>query len=544
MKRIIFLLCIFFILLLIPPLPVSAEGEVPEVTPPVQPAIEPGLESGGYVAVFESEEINGPGLSTYTPLSSSIEANRLAILDPWFACTNDTVDGVVDGSCQYLTIQAAINDFVARGGYGIIMIEPGTFNENVTINNVAQLSGLEGISPFSPTQISGSLSIQTQIGFSLSNLTIVGGVLISSSSGSLVINNVNVTNSAGNGVEIIDHSGDVNLDTVNLSNNTGYGLRIRITSGSISIMNSILNSNLTGASLLSREYISVDSSTMNNNNQIGLEILNAASVFINSSDFSNNKGTGVAGAGVLSSGAVTINNVTANKNTGDGIILFTSQGDILIMNSKFNSNGMFGLRAFWPEYYTFTSESVSSCYNRIGSYWLFGLERSGSIETCGETDGQPGASLNVVLQIRTVILNSRTPSGTFLTDLPTQVLVQDDQSSPPITLARLLFPYTSNPLAEVNVTALAKDDPLVVPALEVDWLSPGIKVSISSVKDAILRPVQPFSVCFTSVSTNPIIAFLANDGDIWTGLESQAAGDQICAASDQPGIFVLVKSLP
>jgi len=122
------------------------------------------------------------------------------MLDPWFTCTNDTVDGVVDGFCQYLTIQAAINDFVARGGYGIIMIEPGTFNENVTINNVAQLSGLEGISPFSPTQISGSLSIQTQIGFSLSKLTIVGGVLISSSSGSLVINNVNVTNSAGTGL--------------------------------------------------------------------------------------------------------------------------------------------------------------------------------------------------------------------------------------------------------------------------------------------------------------------------------------------------------
>jgi len=540
MNRIIRQLCVCLIFILLPALPVSAEGEVPEVIPPAQPEVEQmaGLEGQG--TTF-SAEVN---TAANIPLSSSLEVNRLAILDPWFTCLDDTVDGVVDGDCQYLSIQAAIDDFTARQGSGIIWIEPGNFNENVTINNIAQLSGLAGDNPFSPVQLSGSLSIQTQIGFSLSSLNILGGVLISNSSGSLAINNVHVSNSTGNGVEIIDHSGDVSLDTVNLSNNTGYGLRIRTTSGSISIRNSTFDNNITGASLLAREYVSIDSSTMNSNSQIGLEILNAASVYISSSNFSYNKGTGVAGAGILASGPITINNVTAAKNTGDGIILFASQGDILIMNSSFNSNGMFGLRAFWPEYYTFSTERVTSCYNRIGSYWLFGSERSGRIETCEDAGSQAGTPLTAVLQMRTIILDSQKDYGTFLTDLPTQVLVLDDQATPPVRLARLLFPYTSNPLAEITVSTLLKDDPRVVPTLETDWLSPGIKVTISSTGDAALQPSLAFSVCFTSASSDPIIAFMADGQETWAALESQSAGGKVCTNSTQPGIFVLISNLP
>jgi len=526
--------------MLLPALPVSAEGEVPEVIPPAQPTAEPvaGLEGLGTAS---SEEVN---TAAYIPLSSSLEVKRLAILDPWFTCLDDTVDGIVDGDCQYLSIQAAVDDFTARQGSGIIWIEPGNFNENITINNIAQLSGLAGDNPFSPVQLSGSLTIHTQMGFSLSSLNILGGVLISNSSGSIAINNVHVSNSTGNGVEIIDHSGDVNLDTVNLSNNTGYGLRIRTTSGSISIRNSTFDNNITGASLLAREYISIDSSTMNGNSQIGLEILNATSVYISSSNFSYNKGTGVAGAGILASGPITINNVTAAKNTGDGIILFASQGDILIMNSSFNSNGMFGLRAFWPEYYTFSTERVTSCYNRIGSYWLFGSERSGRIETCEEPEGLPGASLNTLIQIRTVILDWNNPSGTFLTDLPTQVLVQDEQSTPPLMLTRLFFPYADNPLVEISVTYLTKGDPLIEPALETDWQSPGIKVAAVSAEEIALQSALTFSICFTSTSAKYIIAFLGEGEQIWSALESQAIGDQVCAASARPGTFVLVKNLP
>lgn len=544
MNRIAFLLCVCFIFIFLPPLPVSAEGEVPEFTPTPEPTEfpEPDLENQDVMLLDERIQVITP--NPYTPLSSSAESARLAIIDPWYACFHDTVDGVDDGICQYSSIQAAVDDFIDRGGYGIIMIEPGNFSENVTINNITQLSGLEGISPFSPAQISGSLTIQTKIGFSLSNLNILGGILISSSNGNLAINNVNVTNSAGHGVEIIDHAGDVSLDTVNLSNNSGYGLRIRTTSGSISIRNSILNHNLTGASLLSPEYIAIDLSTFNTNSQIGLEILNASSAFINSSDFSSNRGTGVAGAGILASGPVTINNVTANQNTGDGIILFTSQGDILIMNSSFNNNGMYGLRAFWPEYYTFTAERVNACYNRIGSYWLFGSEREGRIETCNDSSDLTGASLNDVLLVRTIILDSINPSGTFLTDLPTQVLVKDDQAAPPVTLARLFFPLSSNPLIEISVTSIEEDDPLVVPALETAWLSPGIKVSITTPEDAALLPEITFSVCFTSSSAGQLIVFLGDGMENWKGLDSLTEGNQVCAFNNQPGIFVLADSLP
>ena len=146
--------------------------------------------------------------------------------------------------------------------------------------------------------------------------------------------------------------------------------------------------------------------------------------------------------------------------------------------------------------------------------------------------------------MRTLILDSHNPSGTFLTDLPTQVLVQDDQASPPVTLARLVFPIFSNPLAEITVTSPAKSDPLVVPALETDWLAPGIRVTISSTGDSELQPALAFSVCFTSSSANSIIAYLGEGGNSWVELESQHSGDQVCTASNKPGIFILVDSIP
>lgn len=146
--------------------------------------------------------------------------------------------------------------------------------------------------------------------------------------------------------------------------------------------------------------------------------------------------------------------------------------------------------------------------------------------------------------MRTVILDSNHLTGIFLTDLPTQVLVQDEQSIPPLMLARLFFPYADNPLVEISVTFLAKGDPLVDPALETDWQSPGIKVTAASAEETALQPAFTFSICFTSTSADHIIAFLGEGEQTWSAFESQVIGDQVCATSARPGIFVLVKILP
>jgi len=312
---------------------VCAEGEVPEN--PIAP-LTPEIEAAdslpeNFTSVSGSENPIIIPVQVVFPSPSETSIKGILSLDPWYLCVNDNIDGTIDGVCHYNTIQAAINDFIIRNGFGIITLETGTFTEDITITNIPNLTGIIGENPYILTSIHGNLFLQAQSGFLLQNLNIQGGISFDNSSGTVTISNVQASNPQGNAIELINHTGDIIINTTNVTSSEGYGLRIRGNSGSIFIQDSIFSNNSSGASIYTTGDIYIEASTMSENANSGLEILNANSVYIFNSKFLRNQGTGVAGLGVLAQGPIVISKVSSNSNIGDGILIFSTSRDILFL---------------------------------------------------------------------------------------------------------------------------------------------------------------------------------------------------------------------
>lgn len=529
---------------------VSAEGEQPEGIPYFTEIPESQNSPDEAISDTSIDEKNTPLVVSDRPITppTSLLANKTSsFIDPWFACTIDDVDGVNDGFCRYSSIQAAADDFLLRGGYGIIMLEPGSFVENVTVNNILQLSGFAGQDPLLPTQITGSLSIISQNGFALHNLNIAGGVLISDSGGSLEINNVAVTNTLGNGIEIQNHSGNISVDTVTITNNNGYGLVIRSNTGSISIRNSTFNNNVTGLNLRANDAIWIDSSEINANQLIGLEIINSVAVLVSNSQISKNQGAGMAGLGIMTNGPITLNSVIANGNAGDGVILVSIGNDINVFSSTFNRNGSFGLKAFWLEYSTLRVSDVHACHNTQGGLFAYGNTKVGSIDVCkDELDDLTVAAFITPQTIRTIILNSSTPSAKFAPDRATRVIFEETTSLQAVISGEILFPATYPADITIQVALINQESMSANPTLNVEWLEPGFAVSAFDASGKSLSEISSFNVCFVNREnySNPIIAFLAQGSDFWTEIASSADNQHVCATSFETGQFILAESAP
>ncbi len=122
-----------------------------------------------------------PGSRFRWPAEAAAEA------DPYFTCADDSVDGIVDGICQYFGlsgIQDAIADFSTRLGSGNIFIEDASlatdYTGAVVVNGIPGLTGLVGVStltssPSSLITLNGSINVSNQLaGFTLSGLTVSG----------------------------------------------------------------------------------------------------------------------------------------------------------------------------------------------------------------------------------------------------------------------------------------------------------------------------------------------------------------------------------
>jgi hypothetical protein len=256
---------------------------------------------------------------TPVPLATQAAADIVKTGDPQF-CTSSGYCGASE-----TTIAAAIEDAYAyafsAGVTGSINVAAGTFNENVSILGSSFTAG-SGYTPdtfkligagSSSTSLNGYISISDMNAFTLQGFTISGatsnGTYVSadSNNGTLTIQDVNVTNSTSNnngyGIYVHNHKGDIHLSGVNSSNNKGFGAYLDNTLGTGSI-------------------------TVDGNSQ-----------------FSNN---GMIGLEAISNGEITLNNVTADKNTGEGAWLDgLGTGSITVEGySKFNGNTEDGLDAF------------------------------------------------------------------------------------------------------------------------------------------------------------------------------------------------------
>jgi hypothetical protein len=526
-----------------------AEGEVPEnPTPPASPEIEAMgnlLENSSDPSGSENPII----ISAQTVIPSPSENSVIGILslDPWYLCVNDSIDGTVDGVCHYNSIQAAINDFIIRNGFGVITIETGTFTEDIAITNIPNLTGLVGENPFVLTSINGNLLIQTQSGFLIQNLDIQGGISFNNSSGAVTISNVEVSNPQGNAIELMNHSGDIIIQSIHAASSEGYGLRIRGSSGSISIQDSIFNNNYSGASIFTNGEVYIEASTMNENENSGLEILNANSVYIFNSAFLKNQGVGVAGLGVLAQGPIVISNVNSNSNRGDGILIFSTSRDIFISDSVFNKNGMYGLRLFWPAESMLSTSHVTSCENIIGSAFFLGSLRVGTIYDCVDTNEGyfqiSGFEGNLYQRI--IILNQTTFDASFLQDIPTLVLLQDNSVTPPLTYSRIIFPVSDmSTMNNIHASILDIDTSSTPPPDGGIWNTQVVQIIATDDIGNPLTEIDPaFTFCYTNATSDNItqVAFLPTNDSSWQIIEPQQYGDQICFQQNSTGSFAFGK---
>jgi hypothetical protein len=195
-----------------------------------------------------------------------------------------------------------------------IYVEAGVYDESVSgvfIDGTSsvflkQLNGLIGVNGAENTVIIGDVSVTgTVAGFTLSGFTIKGGVTITYVTGSTVLTDLDVKNTAGNGVIVQDQRGAVTITDVKSSENAGIGLL-------------------------------VDNSTTTT----------AYPVTITNSEVNDNEYDGTL---IFSNGAVTVNGISSSRNVGDGLVIET-KGAVTVKNGVFSNNTYNVGSSYYEEY--------------------------------------------------------------------------------------------------------------------------------------------------------------------------------------------------
>ena len=147
-----------------------------------------------------------------------------------------------------------MDDFNTRHGSGAIHVEVGSFTGAILIDSVTGLTGLMGAgmenNPATSTVLTGSIEVRylttpfTLSGFYIHANQDQAGVYIHENTGTLTLEDLNVTNDHinGEGLVVETHIGAVNLYQVNTAHNGGTGTDIR-TTGNATITNSAFDYN-------------------------------------------------------------------------------------------------------------------------------------------------------------------------------------------------------------------------------------------------------------------------------------------------------------
>jgi hypothetical protein len=389
------------------PAAVVVEESAPPVEEPVveaAPEIIP-LDEGGQVLSLASQEA----------------AKVMAEPDPWFLCTIDDVDGLVDGKCNYLganSLNIALGAYTAKGGSGPIYLASGpahTVTTNVIINGttVPNLTGIMADTGGSSADVLLTLGVfhievyNTIKGFTLKGLNIDGNytsgglsdglVYFWGNTGNLALTDLVIKNNAanGDGLDINGHTGSVTLNTVKSDRNGDEGAKITGVSGSVSITNSSFDDNSQGGSgaLKNSLYISstgkvtltgVSASNFHRGN--GALLQSNTGVTVKNSLFNNNYdstpdpvtddyGNGLAIASGTK-GSILLDHVYANNNQLAGISIYTSIGGAVTLSTIEATGNRTGVKInnCWGFPCTTTTGAVSltnlTLHNQYGNLWV------------------------------------------------------------------------------------------------------------------------------------------------------------------------------
>ncbi len=293
------------------------------------------------------------GNGNVQPLATQAAANIIATSDPiWCPAGASPIAGTGGCTASYTDLYSLVNAIVTSAisqpnQNGTIWISAGTDTSasNITIDGSAlttwanyTLTLQGGWNGSSVGTISGTSDFSKSIG-------------ISNWKNDVVVNDVNVSNTNTTGLGV-DTTGNITVHHVSSSNNTVHGAFLS-TSGAgnqISVDNSTFNNNkLLGLNAMGQGNITLNNVIANNNTSVGVSLSNSSgignvSIAVNGTNTFNNNG--LNGIQAYSNGNVTLNNVTANKNSNDGVSLNATYGTgsvTLTGTNQFNSNGHYGL---------------------------------------------------------------------------------------------------------------------------------------------------------------------------------------------------------
>jgi hypothetical protein len=305
---------------------VLAEGEAPEMPPAEIPAPDTESSADAIIPVVEQlSDVNAVVVDqkgAVVPLASQTALDALCDPDPWFygsLCSGGICRGldlIPPNNDGFLTLQLALDNWVAKKGYGMIYLEGGYVGgttEIIIYGNIPGMSTLKGIvrdtTSFGvkPVLQAGLYISQFKTGFTLSGFEIVNpssnGIYMSHNVGTVKLTDIRVTNALGTGISI-DNKGSIILERV-----------------------SAISNRLNGASL-SNTYIS------------GTTLISTGSITITNSEFLRNGLVGnynSCGLLIYSKNSILINGVTSSGNNGNGLIMEVD-GNAIIKNSVFSNN--------------------------------------------------------------------------------------------------------------------------------------------------------------------------------------------------------------
>lgn len=272
-----------------------------------------------------------------------------------------TLHVAADGSANYTSIQAAINDAEPNED---IVIEPGTYHESIVINTSVNLIGnnvvLDGSSLSTDTT---GVTVLPGRGATLSNITIrdydrgivvpegsphpsvsltsvtltSNRVGIDAASGGWTLRNVAVVQNTGPG---ITGHGTWTAEHVTIKANGGAGIEI---GGSLSLRHSQVTDNTKdGVSLqTSSGVLTVHNVSIVGNGGAGI-LAGSSEVTITSTKVLDNANGGIAlGALLSTTQTYTLKDITIAKNGGSGLIAFLLSGgqrDVVFQNAEINGN--------------------------------------------------------------------------------------------------------------------------------------------------------------------------------------------------------------
>lgn len=264
------------------------------------------------------------------PLVSEEAAEAIVAGDPyfwdgtnWIGYTTGTCpEKVLPSNCNVVDegvnpIQAAVDAFRASGtASGDIFVESGDYDGNVEIDGgLGNLNNLTGIigAGSGSTTLNGSFFISNMNVFTLSGFT------------------VNTVGGWSNSIDIADGNGSLKLTDLVVTNDNeeSNGIRVENQTGDVSLTG--VNSTTSGTGIyvsVTSGNVSLDDVTASSNAYTGANIyIDSGSVNVNDSAFSDNGFDGLFVS--TDNGNVTLKNVTASGNGDNGVFVVGGSSPML-----------------------------------------------------------------------------------------------------------------------------------------------------------------------------------------------------------------------